>query len=112
MEYAGYIEQYSDKIRYMHMPMLAQLQTGTLIAAWQASPIVLEDLQVPTQAQSNAATRFAGLMDQAPLFLDSQERDMLAVEGMDQQHIRMSYAKDREGKVWSSSRRIQIPQQG
>ena len=45
MEYAGYIEQYSDRIRYMHMAMLGQLPSGTLMAVWQASPIVLDDLQ-------------------------------------------------------------------
>lgn len=50
MEYAGYIEQYSDKIRYMHMAMLAQLPTGTFVSVWQASPIVLDDLQVHGRA--------------------------------------------------------------
>mmetsp|Transcript_23312 Transcript_23312/g.64700 ORF Transcript_23312/g.64700 Transcript_23312/m.64700 type:complete len:511 (+) Transcript_23312:151-1683(+) len=84
MEYAGYIEQYSDRIRYMHMPMLGQLPTGTLLGVWQASPVVMEDLQ---------------------------DRDMLAVEGLDLQHIRMSYSKDIEGRSWSPSKRIPIPQQ-
>jgi len=83
MEYAGYIEQYSDKIRYMHMAMLAQLPTGTFLSAWQASPIVLDDLQ---------------------------EQDRLAIEGLDLQHIRMSYSKDTEGRLWSASKRVPIPQ--
>lgn len=46
MEHAGYIAQYSDWVRYMHMPMLAELPSGTIMSAWQASPNVLQDLQV------------------------------------------------------------------
>uniref|UniRef100_A0A061RT54 Bnr asp-box repeat protein n=1 Tax=Tetraselmis sp. GSL018 TaxID=582737 RepID=A0A061RT54_9CHLO len=84
MEYAGYIEQYSDQIRYMHMPMLAQLPTGTLMAAWQASPLVIDDLQ---------------------------EHDRLAVEGLDLQHIRLSHSKDKEGYAWTPSKRVPIPQE-
>eukprot|EP00951_Prasinocladus_malaysianus_P030592 scaffold288890_cov50-Prasinocladus_malaysianus.AAC.1 len=41
-----------------------------------------------------------------------QDGEPLAVEGLDSQHLRLSYSLDANGTEWSQSVRIPIPQSG
>jgi len=47
MEYADYVERYSEDVRYMHMPMLEHLGNGRILAVWQAAPLTGFGIEVP-----------------------------------------------------------------
>ncbi len=113
MEHASYVEQYSDDMRYMHMPMLTQLPSGMFLAIWQAAPLTLEKLSVraspallPLRGRLKAAV---DRLNPSPL---RQATHMLAVEGTDEQHLRLSHSLDKQGTKWTESIKIPIPQKG
>jgi len=79
----SYIYRFDDEIRYTHMAMIERMPNDDLVAVWQAAPSAGNETHM-----------------------------RLGVEGLDVQHILISYSRDPEGNRWTSPQQVPIRQSG